>query len=110
MNHRTLVIGFALAGLLAGSTFAAPETKHAAPSVTQVCEGCVKASSKKGEVGYCDHCGIFVAHVSHENSKKAIEALEKAGYKDAHYKDGLLCVKADKKDAEHVQKALEGLL
>ena len=110
-NARLIAVGFALVGLMAGSAFAEPTHKDGAKKAeAKGCEGCEKASAEKGKVGYCEHCGACVVKMSAENSKKGIEALEKAGYKGAMYHGGLLCVKAEKKDEEKIQKALEGLL
>ena len=111
MNARLIAVGFALVGLMAGSAFAEPTHKEGAKKAeAKACEGCEKASAEKGKVGYCDHCKAIVAKVSEDNSKKAIEALEKAGFKGAQYHGGMVCVKAEKKDEEKIQKALEGLL
>ena len=114
MRHRLLIAGIALVGFAAGSVFAAPETKPSGEAKTKAeakaCEGCEKASSEKGKVGYCEHCGACVVKISADNAKKGVEALEKAGYKGAKCHGGLLCVKVEKKDLENVQKALEGLL
>ena len=114
MKTQLLAAAAALGILGAALSADAPAPAPGAPPVKPAprCADCNKArmASMRGEVGYCEHCGILFARIQKDGLDKAKEALTKAGATDLQAKGPFLTAKVGKDQVEAAKKALAPFL